>query len=107
MASISYKEQSITGLKWRRYSAISISNPYNQTPTFSIEAEDVVSLPGVDQVMRVSGNNMHVAFNPMKHINLRNPTTDELTGGIISEAEIYAILYSVCRQLDDESAGGA
>lgn len=106
MAAISYKEQSITGVQWRRYSAISISNPYNQQPTFSIEAENVVSLPGVDQVLRVGGDNMHIAFDPMKHINLRNPTTDELLGTTISEAEIYAILYSVCRQLDDEASGG-
>lgn len=104
MAGINYLEQSVAGTKWRRYASVSVSNPYGGLPAIHIGAEDV-ALMGDDPVPVVLSRAPIVAqFDPAGVIPLRNPETGELIGATMTQAEIYMVLYSVCRELD---GGGA
>lgn len=104
MAGINYLEQSVAGTKWRRYGGISVSNPYGGQPMVQIGAEDV-ALIGDDPVPVVLSRTPIIAtFDPDASIPLRNPETGEPLGSSITQGEVYAILYSLCRQLDGAGA---
>lgn len=100
MGGVLYLEQTVAGVKWRRYSGIAVSNPYAQQPMIGIMAENVLLVDNDQRPLTLARDNINVPFDPTGVIQLRNPETDELLGTSITQAEIYAILYSVCRELD-------
>lgn len=93
-----FKESNVSGTQWSRCNGIHINNPYGAAPTINVQEETLVAIEGLPP-MRASSQHYSCRFDPASTIALRNPETDELTGGTITQGEVYAVLYSLYRQL--------
>lgn len=64
----------------------------------------MIRVDGRDEPLRLAQQNLFAAFDPEAHIPLRHPETGDLLGATITQGEVYAILYSLCRQMDEAGA---
>ena len=87
-----YKQTNITGEEYTRCDSITVANPLDRVPSITFQEERVLVLP--DRSINTRAGHVFVPFDPEATVALRNPETDELTGGTITHGEIYAILYS-------------
>ena len=93
-----FKESAVSGQKWNRCSRIVINNNYGSVPMIQVQDDTIVSVADITPMVTAS-RTLTVEFNPAAVIPLRHPDTDELLGGTISQGEVYAILYSLYRQM--------
>ena len=87
-----YQEQNVTGKKWRRCHQILIHNAMNETPHIVFSEEDVVELEN-DNLVKSLGV-LFSSYDPIKTINIVDPTTFEPTEQTMTYAEVYHILMS-------------
>lgn len=99
---VNFRETTVAGSQWSRCSEISIFNPYISPPHITIGEQTLLKLSD-GQVLDVSRQNYDVAFVPASVIQLRDPETDTLLGTSITQGEVYAILYSLYRQVADSA----
>lgn len=102
MTTINYKESAITGTQWSRCKEVNITNPLNAQPMITLAEEVVVQIPGIDNHFVTANFNFKTPFDPAINIQLRNPDTDELTGGTITQGQMYVFLYSLYRMVSDK-----
>ena len=95
-----FQESAVTGTKWNRCRSMHVSNGYQEVPSVSFQEETLVAIEGLAPLV-VGTRNLDAPFDASAQIELRNPITDELTGGKISQGKVYAILYSLYRQMAD------
>lgn len=88
-----YTESTVTGHAWRRCHQIVIDNRRGGVPTVRFDEETVVALDGSAEVRSPAGM-VTIDFDPARQIPLRDPQSGALTGGVMSYAEAYAVLYS-------------
>lgn len=89
-----YKEETLTGNKWRRCYQVIINNPapgYGSPNIVFIEQE-VLSLGG-DTILKQVGN-VSVNFDPAASINVFDPVTLEPTGTTFTHMDLYGMLFS-------------
>jgi len=106
----SYKSRTVTLTKWQRCNRMVIENIRGGGVPFVECLEQVVTVTdGVEASESVQG--CRLAFNAAAEIPLRSPITGLLTGARMTQAEVYAILYSVYRHAadlrDTPQSGGA
>jgi hypothetical protein len=88
----SYQSTTISGEAWTRCPEITIHNPTDGQPLIAFREERVALIGGEKLITPLS--RIVTAFDPAADIPLRDPETMEPTGGTVSHAEVYAILYS-------------
>lgn len=97
-----YRQTNVAGIQWDRCSNVTIHNPYGGPATIALLNETVAQVGG--QTVTLARKPLTAPFDPAAVIALRNPETDALTGGSITQGEVYAILYSLYRAMADEAA---
>ena len=73
-----YKQTTIAGQKWHRFSRIVIDNPRAQAPSVVCVEQEVIALES-GEVIRDVGN-LNFAFDPDTQFEIINPLTNEPTG---------------------------
>ncbi|MET3135602.1 hypothetical protein AAKU55_005914 [Oxalobacteraceae bacterium GrIS 1.11] len=87
-----YKENSVAGNAWRRFSRIVIDNARLHTPVIVCVEQEVIALEAGEVLRDVS--NLNFPFNPGEAFAVLNPDTNEPTGIEASGAQVYALVYS-------------
>lgn len=87
-----YKQASIAGSQWHRFSRIVINNPRPGAPSITCVEQEVTALAS-DEIARDVGN-LNFAFDPAAVIAVLDPTTNVATGATTTGAQIYALVYS-------------
>lgn len=88
-----YKEQAITGSKWQRCRAVTITNPHQGQPMAFFQEEEV-AIYGETTLQRDVGS-CQAGFNPAITIELLDPATMLPTGQTTTHAALYQILFSL------------
>lgn len=91
-----YKTQEISGSSWQRCYKVTVLNNRNSTPTITFEEQKVYLMPDREVVLNV--DSCSATFDPAGVIDLRNPETGDKVGHTITQAELYAIIYSLYMQ---------
>lgn len=86
-----YREQPVDGKTWRRCRRLDIIND-SDSQFVLFHEEDVAQVGG--QVFKTPLSYLRKDFNPTGEIPLVNPLTGELTGQVVTEQELYVMLYS-------------
>lgn len=92
-----YKEVNGTGNAWTRCNQIVIENPYNSSQKSIKFREEVVFNIG-DTTSSINDGFIGTRFFPSDIVNIRDPSTGLLTGGMTTHQEIYTMLYSLYMQ---------
>jgi len=87
-----YQQTNVSGVRWRRFSNISINNPLNATPVVSCAEQEVVSLSS-DAIAYGVGT-LEFPFDPGFVFPLLDPLTNEPTGATAAGAAVYQLVYS-------------
>lgn len=99
-----YQEQTATGSTWIRCKNLTIENSLTATPTANFQESRVSEVNG--QVSEQYIGSLVKVFDPAAGvIPLRNPETGDLTGTIVTHADLYVILYSLYMQTALERDG--
>lgn len=88
-----YKETHVTGKKWQRCNVVHIDNPYQAQPTVTFAEQEVAEVDGA--TFQTQLGQIVLPFDPAATINLRDPSTGELTGTTVTGGDVYAALYSL------------
>jgi len=86
-----YKQTSIAGQQWNRFSRVVIDNPRNAAPSVICVEQEVIALEA-GEVVRDVGN-LHFPFDPSAEFPILNPVTNEPTGATATGAQVYALVY--------------
>lgn len=104
-----YKETTGAATSWRRSNQVIIKNPINTpTKTIMFSEEDIVEVNGTVYRSEIPGV-LTTEYDKDAMIQLRDPTTGEVTGNAISQQLVYQALYSLyltTAEHRDASAGG-
>ena len=87
-----YQQSNVSGVRWRRFGNVSISNPLGGSPTVSCAEQEVVALG--DREIAYGVGNLDFPFDPDFSFEVLNPVTNEPTGSMASGATVYALVYS-------------
>lgn len=89
-----YNEITGTSTMWTRCYQVIIENPYGglQKPVRFSE-ENVINLEG--KTMINNQGQFGILFNPTKVVQLRDPSTNTLTGETFTHQELYDMLHSL------------
>lgn len=87
-----YKQTSIAGQQWHRFSRVVIDNPRNAAPSVTCVEQEVIALAS-GEVIRDVGN-LGFPFDPMAEFDIINPDTNLPTGQKGRGYQVYALVYS-------------
>uniref|UniRef100_A4WS55 Uncharacterized protein n=1 Tax=Cereibacter sphaeroides (strain ATCC 17025 / ATH 2.4.3) TaxID=349102 RepID=A4WS55_CERS5 len=85
--------QPIAGESYRRCHQIIIDNPLDRAPAITFGQETIIGT-GAGEVLHVPMAPISLAFDPAVEIPIVDPQTGQPTGATISQAEVYALIYS-------------
>lgn len=88
-----YKAEQVAGSSWQRCYRVTIQNNRGAIPSVTFD-EQRITLLG-DREIAENVDSCSDTFNPSSVIEIRNPNTGEKTGQTITQAELYAIVYSL------------
>lgn len=88
-----YKEQSITGNKWQRCRAVTITNPHGGQPMAYFQEEEVATYGA--NVLQRDVSSCQATFDPGAEIALLDVTTLLPTGQTTTHGALYQILFSL------------
>ena len=88
-----YKAQEITGTAWQRCYKVTVLNNRNSTPTITFDEQKVYLMPDREVVLNV--DSCSATFDPEGEIDVLNPETGESTGLKMTQAQLYAAVYSL------------
>jgi hypothetical protein len=94
-----YKQTTHVITQWQRCFRAVIEHQRGEVPRIEF-LEEVVTINGEETRQQVPG--CAVVYEPTELVPLRSPVDDEPTGQTISQAEVYALLYSVYRYAADK-----
>lgn len=86
-----YKQNSIVGEQWHRFSHIVINNPRNAAPSVICVEQAVIALEA-GEVVRDVGN-LNFPFDPSAEFDILDPATNLPTGATATGAQVYALVY--------------
>jgi hypothetical protein len=90
-----YRATTTTVESWQRCFRIVIENQRGALPRMDCLEEVVTVTDGQEVREQVPG--CAVEFSPADVVPLRDPMTGELTGQSVTQAEMYAVMYSAYR----------
>lgn len=108
MTAPNYKETTVSGTRWRRSQAVSVTNPYNDPDNMRVifMEEDVLSLPD-STIVKFPIGTVEKTFSPNESFPLLDLQTNQVIGSM-THLEFYAILYSlymkIAKDRDDAQA---
>lgn len=85
--------QPIAGGSYRRCHQIIIDNPLGRAPAITFGQETVIGTGG-GEVLHVPMTPVLLAFEPASEIPVIDPQNGQPTGATITQAEVYAMVYS-------------
>ncbi len=88
-----YQAKEVTGHEWQRCYRVVVTNNRNSTPTITFEEQKVIVLP--DREVIQNCDSCSASYDPTGAIEVRNPETGEKMGYTVTQAELYAIVYSL------------
>ena len=88
-----YKETAITGSSYVRANTVLLENPKNGTPAIIFTEERWYDL-GEGTTVAAQLGQFKVNFEPAGVIDILDPGTGAPTGQTITQAEVYAAIYS-------------
>lgn len=92
-----YKERAVAASTYQRARAVTINHKRGEVPHVVFQEEEVLVLDGGETIRRdVSYCEAELSG---EDIALRNPTTGNLTGATITQAQLYAAIYSLYRMV--------
>lgn len=92
--STNYNESSVSGTKWTRCHRMTFDNPLGGTPRVRFEEEEAFTVGA--QTTSTPKLEMFVKpYDAAATIPLLNPETGIATGDTMTQAELYAVLYSL------------
>lgn len=80
------------GKAYTRCHRVIIENPIGGTPSVLFMKQDVATIG--DRTISGESGAFRMEFDPSYKVMLRDPQTGELTGGYITQGDLYAGLYS-------------
>lgn len=86
-----YKQTTINGQKWNRFSRVVVNNPRAVAPSVTCVEEEVIQFDGQETIRQVG--NLDFPFNPAETFDILNPDTNLPTGQKGSGAMAYALIY--------------
>lgn len=92
-----YKETTGQATAWKRCKLVTINNDYSGTKRLMFVEEDIIKLD--DKYASKDGRLLFTNYDSQKLITLRDPSSGEATGEVISEELIYKALYSLYIEL--------
>ena len=95
-----YKATTTTVASWQRCYRIVIENALNAVPRMDC-LEEVVTVTDGHAVREIVPG-CAMTFNPAAVVPLRDPVTGDPTGQTMTQAEMYAVMYSAYRHAADE-----
>ena len=93
-----YKQSTHVITQWQRCFRAVVEHQRHEQPRIDF-LEEVVTINGAETREQVPG--CSVTYEPAGLLPLRDPQTDQPTGATMTQAEVYAILYSVYRYAAD------
>lgn len=94
-----YKETTHVITEWQRCFRAVVEHQRHEVPRIDF-LEEVVTINGSEERRQVPG--CSVTYSPADILPMRNPEDDEFTGETMTQAEVYAVLYSVYRWAADQ-----
>jgi hypothetical protein len=88
-----YKQTNVSGTQWQRCNAIHIQNTLGQTPTVTMQEEQITNVGGQQFSKSVGG--LNVPFNPNESIPLLNPADGTSLGTSMTQGQIQVALWSL------------
>lgn len=88
-----YKETTVAGQRWHRFSKIVIDNPRPGTPSVLCVEQEVIALGDTEVSREV--NNLYFPFNPEAVFPVLNPVTGQATGDSATGGMVYALVWSL------------
>lgn len=95
-----YRETTAIAKEWQRCRTVTVSNPLGGTPAIMFEEERLVQMS--DGVVRRATDGCGCSFSSTGTFLLRNPSTNEPTGAIMTHNDLYVALYSLYMQTAQE-----
>lgn len=93
---MNYQEIATSGSMWTRSNKVTISNPYNQTPSVHFEEERVIQLDGgAAPITNPNPRFLSANFDATASFPLLDPVTGEPTGATATHQELYVMLHSL------------
>jgi hypothetical protein len=92
--SFKLHQKPITGERFVRCSQVVIDNRFGHLPRVTFHRETVLGLEG-GAAMRRPMSPRELAFDPAAAVPVINPETGEQTGQTVTQAELYALVFSV------------
>jgi hypothetical protein len=87
-----YKQTSIAGQQWNRFSRIVIDNPRNGSPSVLCVEQEVIALAQGEVIRDI--DNLNFPFDPNAQFDILDPATNLPTGQTAIGAEVYALVFS-------------
>jgi hypothetical protein len=87
-----YKQTTVAGQQWNRFSRIVIDNPRNAAPSVLCVEQEVIAL-AQGEVIRDIGN-LSFPFDPAAQFNILDPATNLPTGQTANGIDVYALVFS-------------
>lgn len=100
--TVNYNETNVSGKKWRRANAVTVTNPLNQLNNAWVvfNEEEVIELNTGELVKKDAGS-LAGNFTTVPTFNLLNPVNNEVVG-TMTPMELYVALYSLYMHLAQE-----
>ncbi|MEN6306075.1 MAG: hypothetical protein ABFD96_25340 [Armatimonadia bacterium] len=92
---MSYKlnQTPVAGESYQRCFQVVIDNPLVGSPTVMFSQETIVGTDAAT-VLRIPTQPLAMPFDPAAEIAVINPETGEPTGATVTQAEVYALIFS-------------
>lgn len=91
--SFKLNRQPIAGESYVRCNQVIIDNPLGGTPAVSFGQETIIGT-AAGQVLHLPMAPLPLTFNAEGEIAVIDPVTGEPTGRAVTQAEVYALIYS-------------
>ncbi len=94
-----YRAEQVTAERWRRAKRVLIDNPLGGEAVVAFDEEEITVLEGKTTARPTA--TLNVTVDPLAEIHMRDPITGALTGTTVTHGFVYAVLYSLYRQLGE------
>lgn len=98
--------QPVAGESYRRCHQIIIDNPLGRPPEITFGQETIICT-GAGEALHVPMLPARMAFDPAAAIPVLDPQTGQPTGATITQAQVYALIYSAYIAATEETAATA
>lgn len=90
-----YNETTVAGSTWTRCSSVYISNVYESIPSITFGEQQLIALENQPPLVVNTNTSCSALFEPNENIIILDPATNIPTGQIVTQQQLYDILYSL------------